>query len=59
MNTNKENMTQSNYPLSEEEFKKLRSLPQKELNKLPEELTDKFVKMIGIKRQEKGLLDWE
>lgn len=47
------------YPLSEEEFKRLRDLPQKELNKLPIELIDKLGKMAYMKRQEKGYLDWE
>lgn len=59
MNTNKENMTQSNYPLSEEEFERLGNLPPAEYNKLPRELRNKFQTMMGIKRQKKGLLDWE
>lgn len=54
-----EKSQKNNYPLSEEEFKRLRNLPQKEMNKLPLELLEKFHRMIYMKRQEKGYLDWE
>ena len=59
MNTKKENLQENKYPLSEETFLKLRNLTPQEYNKLPIELLMKYAKMVGMKRKERGLLDWE
>ena len=54
-----ENLQKNKYPLSEEIFSKLKDLEPQEYNKLPIELRMKHQQMIGMKREERGLLDWE